>query len=144
MYPVEYFLLYYLLWHILQRKSVKAALLSVPCTLNIAMAGEMFYETQKGYIYFIYHFFDCFKSQYMLICHEYGFFNKRTWRKKATRRNSWKKGPVKSKENNQNHTALVKKVIGRSLINNEKIMDVKQLEWIYLRKIKTRNSTEIW
>ena len=38
------------------------------------------------------------------------------------------KGPVKSKENNQNHTALVKKVIGRSLINNEKIMDVKQLE----------------
>ena len=24
----------------------------VPCTLNIAMAGEMFYETQKGYIYF--------------------------------------------------------------------------------------------
>ena len=47
---------------------------------------------------------------------------------KKTRRNGLKKDPVKSKENNQDHTAPVKKVIGRSLINNEKIMDVKQLE----------------
>lgn len=39
-----------------------------------------------------------------------------------------KKGPVKSQENNQGHTAQVKKIIERSLINNEKIMDVKQLE----------------
>ena len=38
------------------------------------------------------------------------------------------KGSAKNKENNQDHTALVKNVIERSLINNEKIMDVKQLE----------------
>ena len=47
---------------------------------------------------------------------------------KKTRRNGLKKDLVKSKENNQDHTAPVKKVIGRSLINDEKIMDVKQLE----------------
>jgi len=40
------------------KKSVKATLLSVPCALKIAMTGEMIYETQKGYIYFTYHFFD--------------------------------------------------------------------------------------
>ena len=48
--------------------------------------------------------------------------------KKEQEGTGWEKGPVKSKENNQDHTALVKNVIGRSLINNEKIMDVKQLE----------------
>lgn len=47
---------------------------------------------------------------------------------KKTRRNGLKKDPVKSKENNQDHIVPVKKVIGRSLINDEKIMDVKQLE----------------
>ena len=48
--------------------------------------------------------------------------------KKEQEGTGWKKGSAKSKENNQDHTALVKNVIGRSLINNEKIMDVKQLE----------------
>ena len=54
--------------------------------------------------------------------------DERDLKKKEQEGTGWEKGPVKSKENTQDHTALVKNVIGRSLINNEKIMDVKQLE----------------
>lgn len=57
-----------------------------------------------------------------------GFSTSEPDEKKQQEGTGWKKGPVKSKENNQGHTAQVKKVIERSLINNEKIMDVKQLE----------------
>ena len=54
--------------------------------------------------------------------------DERDLKKRNKKEQVGKKGPVKSQENNQGHTAQVKKVIERSLINNEKIMDVKQLE----------------
>lgn len=54
--------------------------------------------------------------------------DERDLKKRNKKEKVGKKGPVKSQENNQGHTAQVKKVIERSLINNEKIMDVKQLE----------------